>query len=117
MEFSKSIRMTQPQTYNLDWMALGEWAISVVGILIAFFGFTNKWFKDRVDAREKYAQQQKQEKQDFIEKVVIATVSATLNSTLGGIKEDIATLFKYREDDRTHSDGQFRELMKEIRKP
>jgi len=116
MNYSKAIRMTQPLPNPTDWTAMGEWLISVGGLLIAFFGFTGKYFKDKADAREKFAAAQKQERQDFIEKVVIATVSATLNSTLGGIKDDIATLFKYREEDKKDMNNRFDRVMIELKK-
>lgn len=66
---------------------------------------------------DSYFRSQKENKQEFIQNVVIATVKATLDSELKGIKENISKLFEYREDDRNHSDAQFKELMREVKRP
>lgn len=76
-----------------------------VSIIIVIWKWIDSYFKGL-----------KEQKQEFIQNVVIATVKATLDSELRGIKDNISKLFEYREDDRNHTDGQFRELMKEIKK-
>lgn len=108
--------MTQPLPEPINWTALGTWIISVAGICFAFITFTNKYFKDKGLEREAYAAAQKQERQEFIEKVVVATVTATLNSTLGGLKSDIETLFKYREEDKKEMNNRFDRVMLELKK-
>lgn len=65
---------------------------------------------------DSYFKSLKESKQEFIQSVVVATVRATLESELKGVKENISKLFEYREDDRTHSDSQFKELLREIKK-
>ena len=108
--------MTPQLPEPINWTTIGTWIVTVIGILIAFLGFTNKWFKDKAAERDAYQLAQKQDKQEFIEKVVIATVTATLNSTLGGIKDDISTLFKYREEDKKDMNARFDRVMIELKK-
>lgn len=102
--------MVSPPAYNLDWTSIGEWIVSVVGITIAFLGFTNKWFRDRAETRAAIALAEKEGKQEFIEKIVHTTVTATLNSVLGDIKDDIAVLFKYRDEDRKSREDDMKQL-------
>lgn len=102
--------MAIPQPYNLDWTSIGECIVSVSGITWGFLGFTNKWFKDKAEARVASAKAEKEGKQEFIEKIVNATVTGTLNSVLGDIKEDIATLFKYRDEDSKSRQDDMKEL-------
>lgn len=82
-----------------------EWIIFTAGFAISWIYFVGRYFKSKAE-----------EKQQFIENVVIATVKATLDSELKSIKGNIDKLFEYREDDRNHSDSQFKELMREIKK-
>ncbi len=82
-----------------------EWVIGATMFCISWIYFINKYFKSKSE-----------EKQEFIQNVVIATVKATLDGELKGIKTDIEKLFDFREADRNHSDGQFKELMREIKK-
>lgn len=116
MEFSKNIRMTPHPSYTIDLTAIGYWIISTVTLLIAFFGFTNKYFRDRVAAREAFAKAEKEGKQEFIEKIVNTTVTATLNSVLGAMREDISTLFKYREEDKKDMNNRFDRVMTKLDK-
>ncbi len=82
-----------------------EWAIGAIMFCICWIYFINKYFKSKSE-----------EKQEFIQNVVIATVKATLDSELSGVRADIKTLFKYRDDDSKRAESNFRELLKEIRK-
>lgn len=70
--------MAQLLPEPINWTSLGTWAISVTGLLIAFFGFTNKHFKDKAAERDAYAAAQKQEKQDFITSVVKTAMESCL---------------------------------------
>lgn len=110
------IEMAAPIPDPINWTSIGTWLITVAGLCISFFGFTTKHFKNRAEEREAHALAEKQQKQEFIEKVVIATVTATLNSTLGGIKSDIEILFKYREEDKKEMNNRFDRVMIELKK-
>ena len=82
-----------------------EWISGCIAFCISWIYFVNKYFKTKSE-----------EKKEFIENVVIATVKATLDSELKGIKDNIDKLFKYREDDRSHFDGKVDTIIREIRK-
>lgn len=99
------VKMTELPKPSSDVTEIIEWAIGATVFCINWIYFVGKYFKSKAE-----------EKKEFIENVVIAAVKATLTSELQGIKDDVKVLFKYREDDRTHSDNQFKELMKEIKK-
>lgn len=88
-----------------DWNANFKWISTIVGALVAYTIYLMQYFKYRAKNNE-----------EFIIKVVETTVKATLTSELSGIKDDIKVLFKYRDDDRTHADNQFKELLREIKK-
>lgn len=97
--------MTDLPKTSSDITEIIEWAIGATVFCINWIYFVGKYFKSKAE-----------EKQEFIINVVQAAVKATLSSELQVIKDDIKVLFKYREDDRTHSDDQFKELMREVKK-
>lgn len=97
--------MTDLPKPSSDITEIVEWLIGATMFCISWIYFINKYFKSKAE-----------EKQQFIENVVIATVKATLDSELKSIKGNIDKLFEYREDDRKHSDDQFKELMREVKK-
>lgn len=97
--------MTDIPKPSSDITEIIEWLIGATMFCISWIYFINKYFKSKAD-----------EKQEFIQNVVVATVKATLDSELKIIKGNIDKLFEFREDDRNHTDAQFREIIKEIKK-
>lgn len=93
-----------------------EVLIAVGGFLWATLAYMAKYFKDKALEREAAVIAKKVETEEFIERVAIACVKATVDSVLTDVKEDIKVLFKYRDDDRRHFDLKFDGLMKEIKK-
>lgn len=93
-----------------------EILIGVIGSLICILGFMGKHFKDKALARDAALLAKKTESEEFIEKVAIACVKATLDSVLGDVKEDIKILFKYRDEDRKHYDDRFDKVITAIKK-
>lgn len=103
MGHSKIKTMTAPT--GSDWTVISIiWGITVTLITVSY-----KWINS-------YFAYKKQEKSEFIERVVTATVTATLDKVLEGVRSDIKTLFKFREVDRQNLDNKFVDLMREIKK-
>ncbi len=98
-------KLAQPLPIPFDWNENIKWISACVTALIGYIYYINIYFKNRA-----------KEKENFIQEVVKATLRETLDGELQGIKDSIKVLFKYREDDRTHSDSQFKELLREIKK-
>jgi len=90
---------------TFDWNENIKWISGCVTFLLGYIYYINYYFKNKA-----------KEKQEFIQDIVKATLRTTLDGELREIKESIETLFKYRESDRNHSDAQFKELLKEIKK-
>ncbi len=88
----------------------------VAGSVLAICTYISKKFKDKASEREAATLAKKVESEEFIKKVAIACVEATLNSVLGDIKEDIKILFKYRDEDLKHWDKRFDGVMTAIKK-
>lgn len=87
-------------------------AASLGGILYGM----SQYFKDKASARDAALLAKKVENEEFIQKVAIACVKATLDSVLGDVKEDIKILFKYRDEDRKHYDDRFDKVITAIKK-
>ena len=107
---------TNPLPQPFDWSENIKWIETLVALLTGWITFVVFYFKHKA-----------KEKEEFIINVVEATVKATIKSEIQGIKDDVKTLFKYRDDDRKHSDdqfkehrdhsdSQFKELLREIKK-
>lgn len=90
---------------SFDWNENVKWIAGCITTLIGYIYYINVYFKNKA-----------KEKENFIQEVVKATLRETLDGELQGIKDSIKVLFQYREDDRTHSDSQFKELLREIKK-
>lgn len=105
-----------PNPNEFDINKIIEVLIAVAGSLIGVLAWMRSYFKDKASARDATIQAKKVESEEFIEKVAIACVKATLDSTIGDVKADISALFKYREDDRKHYDDRFDKVMAAIKK-
>jgi hypothetical protein len=116
--FNKNTAMATPipNPNDFDVNKIIEVFIAVVGALVASLAWMRSHFKDKASSRDAAIQAKKVESEEFIEKVAIACVKATLDSTMGDVKADIAALFKYREDDRKHYDDRFDKVMAAIKK-
>lgn len=96
---------TPPLPNPFDWNENIKWVAGCISGLLGYGYYINLYFKNKA-----------KEKEEFIQDVVKATLRQTLDGELQGIKDNIDKLFEYREDDRNHSDAQFKELMREIKK-
>ena len=96
---------TPPLPDPFNWNDNFKWVAMCISGLIAYCYYIAWVFKHKA-----------QEKREFIESVVEATLEKSLDSELKGIKENVEKLFQYREADRTHIDEKFSKLMAEIRK-
>lgn len=90
---------------EFDLTVVFKWAIASVSGVWSFSKGVDAYFKHK-----------KNEKEEFIKTVVIASVNATLEGVLREVNTKIDTLFTYRESDREHSDRKFSDLMKEIKR-
>jgi len=90
---------------TFDWNENIKWISGCVTFLLGYIYYINYYFKNKA-----------KEKQEFIQDIVKATLRTTLDHELQTIKTNIDKLFELREDDRTHSDAQFKELLREIKK-
>ncbi len=96
---------TPPLPNTVDWNENAKWISGCITFLVGYIYYINYYFKNKA-----------KEKQEFIQDIVKATLRTTLDHELQAIKNNIDKLFEFREDDRNHSDAQFKELLKEIRK-
>lgn len=84
-----------------DWTFLGVvWGICGTIITVVF-----KWIDSHFAAR-------KLEREAFI----TAVVDKAMSNSMKDIKDDISTLFQYREADRLHIDEKFSKMMIELKK-
>lgn len=83
--------------------------IEIIIICATFVTVCWKWINS-------YFKSKSQEKEEFIIKVADVAASAAIDKVLGGVRADIQTLFRYREDDRKHIDDKLDRMMLEIRK-
>jgi hypothetical protein len=102
----------QLEPNGFDVNELWKWLVGASGAVAAFW----KWVDSRFAAKKLEIELEKTDREEFITKVAEKAVQAALNSILGDVREDIQTLFKYREDDRKHIDQKFDKIMTEIRK-
>jgi len=117
MNTYKNITMVQPTPNpEFDFNKILEVLIAVGGFLWATLAYMGKYFKDKESARLAAINAKKIETEEFIEKVAIACVKATVDSVLTDVKNDIVILFKYREEDRKHFDTKFDNVMAAIKK-
>lgn len=93
-----------------------EVLIAVGGFLWATLSYMSKYFKDKESARLAAINAKKIETEEFIERVAIACVKATVDSVLTDVKNDIVTLFRYRDEDRKHYDERFDKVITAIKK-
>lgn len=101
---------------EFDFNKILEVLIGVAAALIGVLAYMNKYFKDKALERDAIEQAKKVQSEEFIQKVAIACVKATLESVLGDVKEDIKILFKYRDEDRKHYDDRFDKVITAIKK-
>lgn len=90
---------------DFDLTRVFEWAFACITFLWGWAKYIDKSFESK-----------KQEKQEFIEKIVSACVKTTMDEILKDVKTDINILFKYREEDRKHIDSKFDKIMIELKK-
>lgn len=116
--FNKNTAMAAPvpNPNEFDINKIIEVLIAVAGSLIGVLVWMRSHFKDKASARDAAIAAKKIESEEFIEKVAIACVKATLDSTMGDVKNNITALFKYREDDRKHYDDRFDKVMTALKK-
>lgn len=105
MAFLKIKTMATNTPDPINWNVLIQTIIYVVGGLIGWFYYVHWYFKNK-----------SKEKKDWIEQIATAAVNTAMDSCLKDVRNDINTLFKYREDDRKHIDTKFDMMIKEIRK-
>lgn len=103
-------------TPEFDINKIIEALIAMAGILWATLSYMGKYYKDKASERESNASAKKIETEDFIQKVAVACVRATLDSALKDVKDDINILFKYRDEDRKHYDDRFDKVITAIKK-
>jgi len=98
MDFSKTnIRNMALQTPDDGLINLGKWFITAIGAVIGFWKLVDKYFEDK-----------KTSKKEFIAEVV----KAAMQSELTQIKIDIGKLNDHRESDRKYFDEKFDRVMK-----
>lgn len=112
MEILKIKSMAQPLPETVNWTQLGTiWTITA-GVLAFALTYLTKFFSHKKEVLEKAREDQ----QAFIQKLVITTVTSTMEGCLKDIKDDVTILFRYREEDRKNIDEKFMAISKEIRK-
>lgn len=116
MDTSKNLIMAPTSNPEFDINTLIKVLIAVSGSLIGILVWMKSYFKDKALERDAIASAKKIETEEFIEKVAVACVKATLASVLGDVKEDIKILFKYRDEDKKHWDDRFDKVMNGIKK-
>lgn len=114
--FNKNTMALPTPNPEFDINKIIEVLIGVAASLIGVLAYMGKYFKDKAAEREASIAIKKVESEEFIKRVAIACVSATLDSALRDVKEDINTLFKYRDADRKHIDERFDKVILEIKK-
>lgn len=108
----KSMAQPIPLPEVVNWTELGViWTITT-GMLAFALTYLTKYFSHKRLLLEK----SKEDQQSFIQKLVITTVTSTMEGCLKDIKEDVSMLFRYREEDRKNIDEKFMLMSKEIRK-
>lgn len=101
----RKLATTQIPIPSFDWNENIKWVSACITALLGYVYYINLYFKNRA-----------KEKQEFIQDIVKTTLRNTLDHELQGIKDNIALLFEYREDDRKHIDDKFSKMMAELRK-
>lgn len=104
MDYLINKKVAQP-TSEIDWNVAIKIISTTIGGLIAWIYFINAYFKNK-----------SKEKEDWIKKIAESAVSAAMDKTLTDVREDIQTLFRYREADRKHIDEKFDNILREIKK-
>lgn len=89
--------MINPITPDDSLIKLGEWFIAILGAVIITWKFIDKYFEDK-----------KTQKKEFIAEVV----KACMQSELSDVKKDIGELKSFRESDRVYFDKKFDNLMR-----
>lgn len=114
MEYLKNSCNTMeiPPSQSFDLNELIKYIIGGGTILGAYWKYIDNKFREK----KLEAEQLKLEREEFITKVAKEAVKAAMDGILGDVKEDISTLFKYREEDRKHIDHKFDNIMKELKK-
>lgn len=105
MGLSKVKIGTMPPATNNALYSLIEIFIICGTFITVCWKWTDSYFKNK-----------SQEKEEFIIKIADVAASAAIDKVLGGVKSDIQTLFRYREDDRKHIDDKLDRMMLEIKK-
>lgn len=105
MDFSRTKVMIQPTQDPINWNVLLNTIIYVAGGLVGWFYFVHWYFKNKA-----------QEKENWIKQVATTAVNVAMDNCLKDVRNDIQTLFTYREDDRKHIDHKFDMIMSEVRK-
>lgn len=101
-----------PNHDGLNIADLYKWVAGITGGVVAFW----KWVDGEFKKKKLEAETLKLEREHFIKTVATEAVKQAMDSILSEVKDDVKTLFKYREDDRRHIDNKFDNIMKELKK-
>jgi hypothetical protein len=94
-------KMALPNPDPTNWTLLGVVWATVLGIISVLFKWIDSSFKARREEREAF---------------ITAVVDKAMSNSMKDIKDDISTLFQYREADRIHIDEKFSKMMIELKK-
>jgi len=108
----KNNNMDIPPTQDFSLNELFAYLIGGGTVLGAYWKHIDNKFREK----KLEAEQLKLEREEFITKVAKEAVRAAMDGILGDVKDNINTLFKYREADRKHIDDKFDSIMKELKK-
>lgn len=97
---------------TVDWNSLCAIWGAFIALMTAIIGVLSYNHKYKI----KKLEFDKQLNEEFIKKVAIACVNATLDGILKDVKDDINKLFKLRDDDRNHWDKRFDSVITAINK-
>lgn len=97
---------------NFDLNELLKYLVPTTGI----FGMYWKYIDNKFKEEKLKAEQAKFEREEFITKVAEKAVQTAMAIVVSEFRNDIDTLFRYREEDRKHIDQRLDNIVKEIRK-
>jgi len=101
MEYLKTEIKTMPEQPQVDYTELGKFLIAAVSIVTGFIAWVHKYFKDK-----------KEQKEEFISRVV----EATIRSSLAEYKNEFTQFKTKMETEVNHFNATVIEIYREIRK-
>jgi hypothetical protein len=108
--------LPNPLPPETDWKFLIEWVSAWIAGASTLIYLIRSYFRDKREQADRDATLRKTETNEFIEKVAVACVRATLNGVLDEVNKKVDQLFIFREADLQSNNSQFKELMRELRK-